>query len=151
MPDSIQTNGRFHLDECQINAGYLLSTYLLYCLFGQLKSCPLHFLAQWRLKSFVHLTRSPSELCKTKRVACRQLQHPSRRRFSSFRGLCGSRCKYVKQASLVLAIFVVLGEMHRWFWKFAFCGLTLGFTDHPCYQVSSGATRKQGCVFLACI
>lgn len=26
MPDSIQINGRFHLDECQINAGYLLSS-----------------------------------------------------------------------------------------------------------------------------
>lgn len=51
MPDSIQINGRFHLDECQINAGYLLSSspdsYCL-CLFVQLKSSPLHSFAEQR-------------------------------------------------------------------------------------------------------
>lgn len=149
MPDSFQINGTFNLDECQINAGYLLSTSSLSCLFGQLKSGRLHFLDQWRSKSFVQLTRSPSELGKTKRVACRRLQQPSLRRFPTFRGLRGSRWK-TREAGVSL----LLEEMRSWLWclwqQCEYCGHTLGFTDHPGYRVSSGAARKQGFVLLAC-
>lgn len=64
-------------------------------------------------------------------------------------GALGAECVY--QVTLVLAIFVVLGEMHWCLWNCAYRAHTLGFTHHPCYQVSSGAARKQGCVLLACL
>lgn len=97
MADSTWANARYMLDICSA----LLQTLTVFvCLFGQLKSSPLHSFAKQRLKAFVHLTRSPSELCKTKRVACRQLQQPSLQRFLLLPG--GLRGSWLKtcEASL---------------------------------------------------